>query len=222
MKMRLLMRLHVGTSNPGKLREYREILAPLGYEVVTVVAPEPDEPEPDLEGNARIKAAAYGYHAGGLTIAEDSGLVVPALHGLPGVVSARFSDCELDLATGRVLAIRPSHRPRPELDAANRARLLSLMDGLDDPHRRAFFRAVIAVADGSGTVLFTATGEAHGRILREERGTGGFGYDSLFAGDDTPGLTFAEAPADQKNAVSHRRRAVDQVRDWLATHARIA
>ena len=93
------MRLHVGTSNPGKLREYREILAPLGYEVVTVVAPEPDEPEPDLEGNARLKASAYGFHAGGLTLAEDSGLVVPALHGLPGVVSARFSDCELDLST---------------------------------------------------------------------------------------------------------------------------
>lgn len=199
------------------MREYREILSPLGHEVVAVVAPEPAEPEPDLEGNARLKASAYGYHAGGLTLAEDAGLIVPALRGLPGVVSARFDDCDLDLATGKVLAIRPSSRPRPELDAANRERLLSLMDALEGDQRRAFFRVVVAVADASGQVLFTASGEAHGHILRHGRGEGGFGYDSLFASDDIPGLTFAEATADQKNAVSHRRRAVDQVRAWLAT-----
>lgn len=211
--------LHVGTGNPGKLIEYRQILGALGYELVAVQGPEPEEPAPDLDGNARLKASAYALHAGALTLAEDAGLVVPALGGLPGVISARFSDCEVDVRTGRILGYTPSHRPRAALDEANRARLLELMAPLEGDARKAFFQVVIAVADADGRVLFTGSGEAHGRILHAGQGEGGFGYDALFAGDDTGGRSFAEVSADEKNAISHRRRALDKVRTWLASQA---
>jgi XTP/dITP diphosphohydrolase len=212
-----MRRIHVGTGNPGKIREYQAILDAVGDELVMVSGPDPEEPEPDLEGNARLKAQAYARLSGTLTLAEDAGLVVPSLGGLPGVVSARFSDCEVDVTTGRVLAYRPSGRPRHELDARNRQRLLELLDRSEGEARRAYFQVVIAAARPDGTVVFSARGEAHGRILREARGEGGFGYDALFAGDDTGGRSFAEVSPAEKNAISHRRRALEQVRAWLAT-----
>lgn len=211
-----MKQIRIGTGNPGKLLEYGAILGELGYQLVTVEAPEPEETAPDLDGNARLKAVAYARHAGAVTLAEDAGLVVPALGGLPGVISARFSDCEVDPATGAVLGYTPSQRPRARLDEANRQRLVALMRGLEGDARRAFFQVVIAVAAPDGRVLFAASGEAHGRVLEAPRGEGGFGYDALFAGDDTGGLTFAEVEAARKNAVSHRRRALEKVRAWLA------
>jgi XTP/dITP diphosphohydrolase len=214
-----MKRIRVGTSNPGKLREYLAILGQAGYEPVPVDAPDPDEPAPDLEGNARLKAQAYAAASGELTVAEDAGLVVPSLGGLPGVVSARFSDCEVDIRTGRVLAHRPSGLPREELDRRNREALLSLLEGKKGDERRAFFRVVVAVALPDGSVPFTAVGEAAGRVIEEERGHGGFGYDAIIIGDDTRGLTFAEADPALKNAVSHRRKALDQLRLWLERSA---
>jgi XTP/dITP diphosphohydrolase len=211
-----MRRIHVGTGNPGKIKEYEAILATLGLELAMVNGPEPEEPAPDLEGNARLKAQAYAKLAGTLTLAEDAGLVVPSLGGLPGVVSARFSDCEVDTTTGRVLGYRPSGRSRHEIDEANRQRLLELLASSPEPARRAYFQVVVAAASPDGVVLFTARGEAHGTILHEPRGEGGFGYDALFAGDDTGGRSFAEVNAAEKNAVSHRRRALEQVRRWLA------
>jgi XTP/dITP diphosphohydrolase len=211
-----LSSIRVGTGNPGKLREYQAILGELGHELTTVDAPEPEETAPDLDGNARLKASAYARHAGAVVLAEDAGLVVPALGGLPGVISARFSDCEVDPSTGRVLSYSASGRPRAALDEANRLRLLELLDAHDGEARRAFFQVVIAVAGPDGAILFTASGEAHGRILRAPRGEGGFGYDALFAGDETRGLSFAEVEPALKNAVSHRRKALEKVRAWLA------
>ncbi|MCS6898574.1 MAG: non-canonical purine NTP pyrophosphatase [Myxococcales bacterium] len=205
----------LGTRNPGKLREYQSILGELGYEMVSVDAPEPEETAPDFEGNARLKATAYARYAGALTLAEDAGLVVPVLGGLPGVFSARFADCEVDPSLGKVLSYTPSGRPRPSLDEANRLRLLELLAGHEGEARRAYFQMVIAVADADGTILFTASGEAYGRILYEPRGEGGFGYDALFAGDETDGFTFAEVDAARKNAVSHRRKALEKVHTWL-------
>jgi XTP/dITP diphosphohydrolase len=210
-----MKRLRIGTANPGKLREYDAILRLAGYEPVPVVAPDPDETAPDLEGNARIKAIAYAAAAGELTVAEDAGLIVPSLGGLPGVVSARFSDCQLDVATGRVLAHASSGRPRAEMDEENRALLLRLLEGKAGAERAAYFQVVLVVAEPGGEVLFTATGEAHGRILTAPRGDDGFGYDALFAGDETGGLSFAEVAPAAKNAVSHRRKALDKLRAWL-------
>jgi XTP/dITP diphosphohydrolase len=214
--------IRIGTGNPGKLQEYQALLGELGYDLTTVDAPEPEENAPDLEGNACLKASAYARHVGALTLAEDSGLVVPVLGGLPGVISARFADCEIDPATGRILAYHPSGRPRSALDEANRRRLLELLDTHEGEARRAYFRVMIAVADADGTILFTASGEAHGRILHQPRGEGGFGYDALFAGDETDGLTFAEVDPARKNAVSHRRKALEKVRAWLVDRGLLA
>ncbi|MCU0655942.1 MAG: non-canonical purine NTP pyrophosphatase [Polyangiaceae bacterium] len=219
--MTSLPRLHLGTGNPGKLREYQAILGELGHEFLPLSAPEPEETAPDLDGNARLKASFYARHAGALTLAEDAGLVVPSLGGLPGVISARFSDCEVDTSTGRVLSYRASGRPREALDEANRHRLLQLLSAHEGDARRASFQVVIALAAPDGAILFTARGEAHGRILREPRGLGGFGYDALFSGDETDGLTFAEVDPARKNAVSHRRKALELIRRWMREHPQV-
>lgn len=211
-----MKRLRIGTGNPGKLREYEQILAPVGYELIPVQAPDPDETAPDLDGNARLKAVAYAAACGEITIAEDAGLVVPALSGLPGVISARFSDCEVDVQTGRMLSYTASGQPRDKLDARNREKLLALLSSRPESERAAYFQVVLAVASPDGQILFTATGEAHGTILHEARGEGGFGYDSIFGGAETGGASFAEVSKEQKNAISHRRKAIDALRRWLA------
>lgn len=208
-------RIHVGTGNPGKLIEYRTMLERAGYELQAVQGPEPEETAPDLDGNARLKAIAYAKQCGDITLAEDAGLVVPSLGGFPGVISARFSDCEVDTRTGQLLAYHPSGRPRAELDEANRKRLLALLESHEGDARRAYFQVVIAIASPDGRILTTSSGEAHGHILRTARGDRGFGYDALFAGDDVGGRSFAEVSADEKNAISHRRRALEGVRAWL-------
>lgn len=209
--------IHVGTGNTGKLREYQAILGSLGYELIPILAPEPEETASDLEGNARIKASAYALHAKALTVAEDAGLIVPSLGGFPGVISARFSDCEINPRTGELLKYRPSGRSREELDQANREHLLELLADQSGDARRAYFQVILAVADADGSILFTASGEVHGTILQQPRGSGGFGYDSLFAGNETDGLSFAEIDPARKNAISHRGRALEKLRDWLTS-----
>lgn len=203
--------LHVGTTNPGKVAELAALLAPLGVRLQLVSLDMP-ETKDTFEGNAREKALAYAAHTGGVTLSEDSGLVVPALDGLPGPWSARFAD--LDLATRTV---KESGRTRAEIDAANNARLLEVLRDVEQPRRAALFKVVLIVAR-PGEVLFEGAGECHGWIADSARGASGFGYDPVFVGQDTFGKTFAELDPVRKNLRSHRRRVLDELFLWASQH----
>lgn len=189
------MTIVLATRNPGKIAELRALLADLPVELVSAAevagAPEVEEDAPTLEGNARKKAQALRLHTGLPALADDTGLEVDALGGAPGVRSARFAGPHAD-------------------DAANRARLLRDLDGAAD--RAARFRTVLAFADGEAVRFFE--GVCEGRVTDAERGEGGFGYDALFQPEGET-RTFAEMPAEAKNAVSHRGRALRAFADFL-------
>jgi XTP/dITP diphosphohydrolase len=189
------MRLVLATRNPGKVAELRALLAELPVEIVSAAetgAPEVDEDAPTLEGNARKKALALHAHTGLPALADDTGLEVAVLGGRPGVHSARYAGPAAD-------------------DAANRQRLLADLTAAAD--RSARFRTVLAFADEAGEVhLFE--GACAGTITDAERGENGFGYDAVFVPEGEV-RTFAEMPREAKNAVSHRRRALDAFAVWL-------
>lgn len=208
----------IGTTNPSKIREIGAILSATGCTFERTDPIDPEETESDFEGNARIKVCAYAKHAGGLTIAEDSGIIIPALNGLPGPWSARFADCHL--LEGRVVEVHESGRPREVIDQENNALVLQLMRDVKQPHRAAMFKVVLMVADASGEVLFQASGESHGWISEEARGTNGFGYDPIFVGGDTFGKTYAELDSVRKNHRSHRRHVLNEFQAWLAQYLR--
>ena len=188
----------LGSSNPGKLGEYREILGGLDLELVTPgdldrIPPEPDEDAATFAENASSKARGYAAASGLQTIADDSGLEVFALRGAPGVRSRRFF----------------GENASPE---ERNAKLLALLDGVTD--RSARFVCVTALASPDGHVeLFE--GEVHGEIAEAPRGEAGFGYDPVFviAGD---GRTMAELPPEEKHRVSHRGLAGAKLRARLA------
>jgi len=188
----------LGSSNPGKLREYREILGGLDVDLVTPgdldpVPPEPDEDAATFAENASSKARGYAAVSGLQTIADDSGLEVFALRGAPGVRSRRFF----------------GENASPE---ERNAKLLALLDGVTD--RSARFVCVTALASPDGHVeLFE--GEVHGEIAEVPRGEAGFGYDPVFviAGD---GRTMAELPPAEKHQISHRGLAGAKLRARLA------
>jgi XTP/dITP diphosphohydrolase len=206
--------LFLGTTNPGKTAEIAALLAPLGIELRPVSLDVPETTD-TFEGNALQKALAYAAHTGGVTLSEDSGLIVPALGGLPGPWSAMFAD--LDRATRKVT---PSGRSREEIDPANNALVLELMKGIEQPRRAACFKVVLIVAR-SKEVLFQSSAEYHGWIATEERGKGGFGYDPIFVGQDTFGRTLAELDAARKNLRSHRRRVLDELFLWASQNRSI-
>ncbi|HEY8823786.1 MAG TPA: RdgB/HAM1 family non-canonical purine NTP pyrophosphatase [Candidatus Limnocylindria bacterium] len=194
-------RFLIGSTNPGKLREYREILQGLDLELVapTDLDPVPTEPAEDADTfveNASLKARAYATASGLQTIADDSGLEVYALRGAPGVRSRRFFG--------------------DDASAEERnAKLLALLDGIED--RSARFVCVTALASPDGHVeLFE--GEVRGEIAESPRGAAGFGYDPVFviAGD---GRTMAELPSEEKHRVSHRGLAGAKLRARLAAGA---
>lgn len=156
---------------------------------------EPAETGLTFADNARLKALYYARATGRWCLADDSGLVVDAIGGAPGVHSARFA----------VEAFAPG-APRPARDAANTAKLLKLMQAFAAPHRTARFVCHLALADAD-RVLLETFGTLEGRIAEAPRGENGFGYDPVF---EVPhlGRTAAELSADEKNAVSHRGQAV--------------
>jgi len=191
-------RFLIGSTNPGKLREYREILAGLDLELVAPDDLEPLPPEPTEDAqtfaeNASAKARAYSSASGLQTIADDSGLEVYALRGAPGVRSRRFFG--------------------DDASAEERnAKLLALLDGVED--RSARFVCITALASPDGHVeLFE--GEVQGEIAEAPRGEAGFGYDPVFviAGD---GRTMAELPSEEKHRISHRGIAGAKLRARLA------
>jgi XTP/dITP diphosphohydrolase len=193
------MKLWCVTGNPGKLREFR--LAAAGRAVEFDILPDFRALPPcredgaTFEENAILKARHYGPHVpgGGLLFADDSGLEVDALGGAPGVHSARFAGPD---AT----------------DPANNRLLLEKLRGVEN--RTARFVCVIALVEGE-RLLGAFRGAVEGRILEEERGTGGFGYDPLFYYPPF-GCTFGEVSAERKFTVSHRGQALRKLLEFLA------
>ena len=192
-------RLLIGSGNPGKQREYRELLAGLDLELIAPSELDPPLPEPDETGrtfaeNASHKARTYAAASGLRAVADDSGLEVDALHGAPGLRSRRFFG--------------------EDADAAQRnTRLLALLEDVEA--RGARFVCVTALAWPDGRVeLFD--GEVRGEIAHAPRGEGGFGYDPLFliAGD---GRTMAELPSEEKHRISHRGLAAAKLRAYLSS-----
>ena len=190
------MKLLFATNNSHKLAEVSAVLG-ADYELTTPrdcgVTEEIPETQPTLEGNAAQKAR-YLYGRTGLDcFADDTGLEVEALDGAPGVRSARYATDGHDFA-------------------ANNRLLLKNLEG--EQNRRARFRTVICLIEGGREHLFEGTVE--GRIIERETGCEGFGYDPLFIPDGFD-RTFAEMTADEKNAVSHRGRAVRRLAEYLHT-----
>ena len=195
--MRLPSSLVLATGNPGKVDELRALLADLPLTLRPTgdldAPPDVTEDADTLDGNARKKARAFHEHTGLPALADDTGLEVAALDGGPGVHTARFAG--------------PDATPDD-----NKRRLLDAMEGVED--RRARFRTVAALVEDDGTMR-TFEGICSGTITTEPQGDGGFGYDPLFLPDGRD-QTFAEMPPETKNQISHRRKALDAVRQFLA------
>ena len=189
------MRIVCASANPHKVEELARLL-PSWVDLVARPSDigDIDEDAPTLEGNAIIKAVEIANHASEWAISDDTGLEVEALNGAPGVRSARFAG---EQAT----------------DAENRALLLAKLDGVTN--RSARFRTVVALVSSKGDIHFVG-GECRGTIAESERGDSGFGYDALFIPTDGDGRTFAEMTGAEKDAVSHRGRALAQVPKLLA------
>lgn len=189
------MRIVCASANPHKVEELARLL-PSWVDLVARPSDigDIDEDAPTLEGNAIIKAVEVANHASEWAISDDTGLEVDVLNGAPGVRSARFAG---EHAT----------------DAENRALLLAKLDGVTN--RSARFRTVVALVSSKGDIHFVG-GECAGTIAELESGDSGFGYDSLFIPADGDGRTFAEMTGPEKDAVSHRGRALAQLPDLLA------
>jgi len=190
--------LLVATRNTGKLREIRHLLEGTGIRVLGLDAfpelPEVVEDGDTFAANAVKKAETIAQLTGLPCLADDSGLVVEALQGAPGVLSARYSGVQGD-------------------DAANNARLLRELAGVPEDRRQAAFHCVMALCrQGKETALFE--GRVAGHILPAPRGDGGFGYDPLFLIDGCE-RTMAELPLAEKNRISHRGQALRQVIEAL-------
>jgi XTP/dITP diphosphohydrolase len=196
-------RIQVATSNRGKLRDFAAVAEQYSVAISPVAnfdsIPSVVEDAPTFETNAQKKAEHYSRHAKGeFVIADDSGLEVDALHGAPGIYSARY-------------AASPNH-PNAT-DAENNAKLLRELASVPEHKRQARFVCAITVAR-DGETLATFRGVAPGRILFEPRGEGGFGYDPLFL---SPALnkTFAELTPEEKATVSHRGQAFQKMLQWF-------
>ena len=184
------MKLLIATHNRGKLIEYRELLAHLPYELLTLddvgIREDIEETGATFAENARLKAIEYAQQSGILTLADDSGLEVDALGGEPGVRSKRYAGNGVS-------------------DADRNRFLLSKLREVPRGMRSARFRCVIVIASPRGET-WHADGMCAGEISFEPRGTNGFGYDPLFYFPER-GATMAELPTEEKNRVSHRARA---------------
>jgi XTP/dITP diphosphohydrolase len=198
-----MRRLVLASNNPGKLREFRQMLAPLGMEIVPQAElgiAEAEEPHGTFVENALAKARHASSASGLPAFADDSGICVAALGGAPGVQSARY-------AGGTIASGREAQ------DAANNRKLLAALEGKAD--RRAHYYCVIVLVRHAGDPEpLIAEGRWQGEVIATPRGAGGFGYDPYFL---LPGLgrTAAELMPDEKNAVSHRGQAMQRLVEML-------
>jgi XTP/dITP diphosphohydrolase len=190
--MPVLSQLLIATRNEGKVREYAHLLAGAGLALRTLAEfpeiPEVEESGATFSENASLKALAYSRQTGLWTLADDSGLVVDALGGAPGVFSARYAGAGAS-------------------EAQRQRRLLSELKQTGGDDRRARFVCVIALAAPAKDETDTFTGVCEGSLADEPRGTGGFGYDPLFVPAGYA-QTFGELPAEIKHQLSHRAQAL--------------
>jgi XTP/dITP diphosphohydrolase len=192
------VRVYLATSNSGKLREYRALAGDSHVELVALrnfneIAPF-EETAPTFAENSSGKALHYSRFAPGIVLADDSGLIVPALGGAPGVLSARYAG--------------------PDASEDDRIRkLLREMQGLEGNARRARFVCVTSLAQ-DGRALAVVSDSAEGTIVKEPRGSDGFGYDPVFYFEDL-GRTYAEITGEQKNELSHRGKAFRKALTFL-------
>ncbi|ODU44557.1 RdgB/HAM1 family non-canonical purine NTP pyrophosphatase [uncultured Aquimonas sp.] len=190
-----MQKLVLASGNAGKLREFREILAPHGFELIAqgeLGIPDPDETGLSFVENALLKARHASEASGLPALADDSGLCVDALGSAPGLYSARYAGAHGD-------------------HAANIRKLLGELASRDDSERGAFFISVIAlIRHPLDPAPLIAQGRWQGRILHAPRGSGGFGYDPVFLDPDS-GLSAAELEPAQKHRISHRGRAVAEL-----------
>lgn len=204
-----MSRVFLASRNAKKLAEMQRILGEHVPGVVVVglddvpAYDEPVEDEPDFAGNALLKARAGARVTGLPTIADDSGLRVDALNGMPGVLSARWSGA-VDGDKDRV-------------DDRNNALLLAQLSDVPDERRGAHFACAVALVHPDGREL-VVHGRMDGRIIREVRGSGGFGYDVVFVADEhaEEGLTSAELDPAEKDRISHRGRALRELAPQVA------
>jgi XTP/dITP diphosphohydrolase len=207
MNSTLTSQLLIASSNPGKVREIRALL-PLNIAVIglgDLGLPSPEETGATLRENADLKALCAARASGILALADDSGLEVDALAGVPGVRSARFAG-------------------EPPDDARNRKALLAALSGIPEERRKARFVCAVTIATPDG-IVGTSQGVVKGTILDHERGSRGFGYDSIFLLPD--GRTIAELLDEEKNAMSHRSAAIRKIlpvleRQLAVTDSRLA
>jgi XTP/dITP diphosphohydrolase len=195
------VKVFLASRNRKKIEEMQRILREHlpGIEVVGIDDvegyDEPVEDQPTFEGNALLKARA-GMKATGLpSLADDSGICVDALNGMPGVLSARWSG-------------------PPKSDERNNELLLAQIADVPDERRTAHFHCAVAFCHPGGEEF--ASGVMPGRVLRAPRGEGGFGYDPLFEADDRPGLSTAELSREDKDAISHRGWALRRIAPIVA------
>jgi XTP/dITP diphosphohydrolase len=198
-------RVFLASRNAKKLEEMCRILADhvpdvevLGLDDVTAYD-EPVEDQPTFEGNALLKARAAVAATGLPSVADDSGLCVDALNGMPGVLSARWSG-------------------PPKSDRRNNELLLAQLEDVPDERRGAHFACAVAFAypvGAGGVAEHIVHGEMPGRVIREMRGSGGFGYDVLFCAEGHD-LTTAELPREEKDAISHRGKALAAIAPVVA------
>jgi XTP/dITP diphosphohydrolase len=192
------VRVFLATSNSGKLCEYRALAGDSTVELVVLpnfneIAPF-EETAPTFAENSSGKALHYSRFAPGIVLADDSGLIVPALGGAPGVLSARYAG--------------------PDASEDDRIRkLLREMHGLEGNARRARFVCVTSLAQ-DGRALAVVSDSAEGTIVKEPRGSDGFGYDPVFYFEDL-GRTYAEITREQKNELSHRGKAFRKALTFL-------
>lgn len=186
----------LATANAHKAAEMTAVLSSLGIETLDrpIDAPEVDETEMTLVGNALLKAEALVKATGQSAIADDTGLFVGALHGRPGVHSARYAG-------------------ESASDHDNVEKLLAELADVHEGHRGAEFRTVIAIAHPDGSTL-CVEGVLQGSIAMSPSGSGGFGYDPVFIVEDD-GRTLSELSPEEKNVVSHRARALHALADAL-------
>jgi XTP/dITP diphosphohydrolase len=192
-----MRQLVLASGNPGKLREFRQMLTPLGIEVVPQTdlgVPEADEPHGTFVENALAKARLASRHTGMPAFADDSGICVEALGGEPGVHSARYANVE------------PTPDGRADQDRRNNEKLVAALRGRANP-RAHYYCVVVLLRHAADPEPLIAEGRWHGEFIATPRGTNGFGYDPHFLLPEL-GRTAAELLPGEKNAVSHRGKAL--------------
>jgi XTP/dITP diphosphohydrolase len=189
----------VATANPGKLREFRTLLAGLPFELTSLAElglPSPEETGSSFLDNALMKARHAAVKSGCAAVADDSGIEVDALGGAPGIYSARYAGSGAS-------------------DAANNAKLLGALAGVPPDGRRARYRCALAYVDTADSPPLVAEAAWDGVIVESPRGSGGFGYDPYFWLPEL-GKTAAELDPAEKNRLSHRGKAMRTLRELLA------